>query len=134
MLRQAVVFAVMAFGFAIGFAPASAQLLAPTPSDWMDQLDREHRKLVSPSGHVHAKGQVRAIDLGSGAAPSVTILTEDMESADGTIKMRAMEMPFHVTNRRMLKDLRPGDFVKFEVARLKNAVMITDIRKSPGSR
>lgn len=134
MLRQAVTIAAMAFGFAIGFAPAAAQILAPTPSEWMDKLDREHRNLVSPSGHVHAKGQIRAIDMGSGAAPSVTILTEDMESADGSIKMQAMEMPFHVTNRRMLKDLRPGDFVQFEVARLKNAVMITDIRRSPQSR
>jgi Cu/Ag efflux protein CusF len=44
--------------------------------------------------------------------------------------MQAMEMPFHVTNRRMLRDLRPGDFVQFEVARLRNAVMITNIRRS----
>ena len=110
--------------------PAEAQTLTTTPSEWMEKLDREHRYLVSPSGHVHAKGQIRAIDPGSGAAPSVTILTEDMQSADGSIRMRAMEMPFHVTNRRMLKDLRPGDFVQFEVAKLRNAVMITGIRKS----
>jgi len=109
---------------------AAAQTLTTTPSEWMEKLDREHRYLISPLGHVHAKGQIRAIDTGSGAAPSVTILTEDMQSADGSIRMRAMEMPFHVTNRRMLKDLRPGDFVQFEVAKLRNAVMITDIRKS----
>lgn len=130
ILRQAVVFAAIAFGFATGFMSAAAQTLTTTPSEWMEKLDREHRYLISPSGHVHAKGQIRAIDTGSGAAPSVTILTEDMQSADGSIRMRAMEMPFHVTNRRMLKDLRPGDFVQFEVARLRNAVMITDIRKS----
>ena len=63
-------------------------------------------------------------------AASVTILTEEMESADGSIRMRAMEMPFHVTNRRMLKGLRPGDLVEFEAARLRNAVMITNIRKA----
>ncbi|MEW6397163.1 MAG: copper-binding protein [Pseudomonadota bacterium] len=129
-MRLAVVFAAMALGYAIGFMPAAAQMLTSTPSAWMDKLDREHKYLVSPSGHVHAKGQIQAIDTGSGAAPSVTILTEDMASADGSIVMRAMEMPFHVTNRRMLRDLRPGDFVQFEVARLRNAVMITNIRRS----
>jgi len=41
-----------------------------------------------------------------------------------------MEMLFHVTNRRMLKGLRPGDLMEFEAARLRNAVMITNIRKA----
>ncbi|MBJ7406429.1 MAG: copper-binding protein [Bradyrhizobium sp.] len=129
-MRQAVVFVAIALGSAAGIVPAAAQTLTSTPSEWMEKLNREHRYLVSPSGHVHAKGQIKAIDSGLGAAPSVTILTEDMQSADGSIRMQAMEMPFHVTNRRMLKDLRPGDFVQFEVARLRNAVMITNIRKS----
>lgn len=129
MRQAATVSAAIVFGLAIFFDLAVAQILTPTPSEWMDKLDREHKQLVSPSGHVHARGQVQAIDMGPGAA-SVTILTEDMKSADGSIRMPAMEMPFHVTNRRMLKGLRPGDFVEFEAARLKNAVMITDIRKA----
>lgn len=129
-MRQVVVFsAATAFSLAILLNPAIAQILAPTPSEWMDKLDREHKYLVSPSGHVQAKGQVRSVDVGPGAA-SVTILTEDMESSDGSIRVRAMEMPFHVTNPRMLKGLRSGDFVEFEVARLRNAVMITNIHKA----
>jgi len=56
-------------------------------------------------------------------------LTEQMESPDKTIWMTAMRMVFHVTNRRMLDGLRPGDAVEFEAARLRNAVMITNIRK-----
>ena len=95
----------------------------------MDKLDREHNYLVSPSGHVHARGQVQAVDMGPGAA-SVAIMTEEMKSADGSIRMLAMEMLFHVTNRRMLKGLRPGDLMEFEAARLRNAVMITNIRKA----
>ena len=129
MRQAAAVLAAITFGLATLFSPAVAQMLTPTPSEWMDKLDREHKHLVSPSGHVHARGQVQALDMGPGAA-SVTILTEDMESPDGSIRMRAMEMPFHVTNPRMLKGLRPGDFVEFEAARLRNAVMITNIRKA----
>ncbi len=129
MRQAAAVLAAITFGLATLFSPSVAQMLTPTPSEWMDKLDREHKHLVSPSGHVHARGQVQAVDMGPGAA-SVTILTEDMESPDGSIRMRAMEMPFHVTNPRMLKGLRPGDFVEFEAARLRNAVMITNIRKA----
>ena len=95
----------------------------------MDKLDREHNYLVSRSGHAHARGRVLAVDMGPGAA-SVTIMTEEMISADGSIRMQAMEMPFHVTNSRMLNGLRPGDLVEFEAARLRNAVMITNIRKA----
>ncbi len=128
-MRQAAVSTAIAFGLALFLRPAAAQILTPTPSEWMDKLDREHNYLVSPSGHVHARGQVQAVDMGPGAA-SVTIMTEEMKSADGSIRMLAMEMLFHVTNRRMLKGLRPGDLMEFEAARLRNAVMITNIRKA----
>ena len=96
------------------------------PSDWLDKLDREHNRLVSKDGHVHARGQVQAIDIGPG---TVTILSEEMASPDKSIWMPAMRMVFHVTNRRVLGGLRPGDKVEFEAARLRNAVMITKIRK-----
>jgi Cu/Ag efflux protein CusF len=99
-----------------------------TPSDWLDRLDRDHNKLVSPAGHVHARGRVQAVDIQRPG--SITILIDAVESADRTIRMPAMEMPFHVTNRRMLHGLRVGDVVDFEAARLKNAVMITSIRKA----
>jgi len=105
--------------------PANAQDLA-TPSDWLDRLDREHNQMVSKGGHVHARGQIEAVDIGPG---TVTILSEEMESPDKTIWMPAMRMVFHVTNRRMLQGLKRGDDVEFEAARLRNAVMITNIRK-----
>lgn len=106
--------------------PAQAEPL--TPSVWLDQLDRDHNKLVSPRGHVHARGRVQAVD--AQRPGSITILVDALESADRTIRMPAMEMPFHVTNWRMLQGLRTGDMVDFEAARLKNAVMITNIRKA----
>ena len=107
-------------------AARSQELL--TPSDWLDKLDRDHNKLVSPAGHVHARGRVQAVD--TQRPGSITILNDAIESADRTIRMPAVEMPFHVTNRRMLQGLRAGDIVDFEAARLKNAVMITSIRKA----
>lgn len=129
-MREApIIAAAIACSLAFFAGSAVGQLLAPTPSEWLEQLDREHNQLVSPAGHVQARGQVRAVDPGPGAA-SVTILVEPMESSDRSIRMQAMEMPFHVTNRRMLKGLRPGDAVEFEATRLKNAVMVTNIRKA----
>jgi len=98
-----------------------------TPSDWLDKLDRDHR-MVSPAGHVRARGRVLDVDMERPG--SITILVDAIESADKTIRMPAMEMPFHVTNRRMLQGLRAGDVIDFEAARLKNAVMITSIRKA----
>jgi Cu/Ag efflux protein CusF len=127
-MRQTAIFAAVAVCLAAFFSPAGAQPLIATQSDWMDKLDRQHNRLVPPSGHVHARGKIQTIDTGPGA--SITIFTEKMESPDGSIRMQAMEMPFHVTNRHMLKGLRPGDLVEFEAARLKNAVMITNIRKA----
>ncbi len=107
-------------------AAHSQELLSP--GDWLEKLDREHNKLVSPAGHVHARGRVLDVDIERPG--SITILIDAVESADKTIRMPAMEMPFHVTNRRMLQGLRRGDVVDFEAARLKNAVMITGIQKA----
>jgi Cu/Ag efflux protein CusF len=98
-----------------------------TGGNWLEKLDRDHKKMVSPAGHVHARGRVQAVDMERPG--SITILVDAIESADKTIRMPAMEMPFHVTNRRMLQGLRAGDVIDFEAARLKNAVMITNIRK-----
>ena len=98
-----------------------------SPSDWLEKLDRDHNKMVSPAGRVHARGRVQAVDMERPG--SITILVDAIESADKTIRMPAMEMPFHVTNRRLLQGLRAGDVIDFEAARLKNAVMITSIRK-----
>ena len=95
-------------------------------SAWLDRLDREHNNIVSRAGHVHATGQVESVDVGPG---TVTLWTKEIQSSDKSIWMPAMRMVFHVTNRRMLKGLRPEDTVVFEAARLRNAVMITDIRK-----
>lgn len=98
-----------------------------SPSDWLEKLDRDHNKMVSPAGHVHARGRVQTVDMERPG--SITILVDAIESADKTIRMPAMEMPFHVTSRRLLQGLRAGDVIDFEAARLKNAVMITGIRK-----
>ncbi len=107
---------------------AHSQDLLSSGGNWLDKLDREHNKLVSPAGHVHARGRVLDVDMERPG--SITILIDAVESADKTIRMPAMKMPFHVTNRRMLQGLRSGDVIDFEAARLKTAVMITRIRKA----
>lgn len=99
-----------------------------TPSAWLEQLDREHHKMVSPAGHVHATGQVEEVDVGPG---TIILWTGEIQSRDGSIWMPPMRMKFHATNRRMLQGLKPGDAVAFEAARLRNSVMITSIRKLP---
>ncbi len=105
--------------------PASGQQ-AMAPSEWLDKLDREHDQMVAKAGHAHAKGQVESVDPGPGI---VAILCEEIQSPDKTIWMPPMRMVFHVTNRRMLDGLKSGDAVQFEVARLRGAVMVTNIRK-----
>jgi Cu/Ag efflux protein CusF len=97
------------------------------PSEWLDKLDRDHDNLVSKSGHAHARGKIEVIDSGPG---TITLLAEEMESPDKSIWMPTMRMVFHVTNRRILEGLQPGDAVEFEAARLRGAVMITNIRKT----
>ena len=104
---------------------ASGQELA-SPSAWLDKLDRQHRHLVSPEGHVRAKGRVDAVDDAPG---TITLIADEMRSPDNTIWMPAMRMVFHVTNRLMLAGIRPGDIVEFEAARLRGAVMIVSLRK-----
>lgn len=105
--------------------PVHAQELT-SPSEWLDTLDREHDHLVSKFGHVHARGKVQVVDVGPG---TITLITEEMQSPDKSIWMPAMRMVFHVTNRGILGGLQPGDVVEFEAARLRGAVMITNLRK-----
>ena len=108
------------------FVSSAGAQQSMTPSAWLDKLDREHDHVVSKGGHVHARGRIQAIDTGPG---TITILAEEMESSDKSIWMPAMRMVFHVTNRRMLAGLKPGDLILFRAARLRNAVMITNISK-----
>lgn len=118
-------FTALTLMLALASASASGQATV-NPSEWLDRLDRHHRHLVSQQGHAHAKGHVQEIDAGPG---TITLVAEEMRSADDTIWMPAMRMVFHVTNRQLLTALRPGDWVAFEAARLRGAVMIVDLRK-----
>jgi Cu/Ag efflux protein CusF len=97
-----------------------------TPGAWLERLDREHHNMVSPAGHVHAKGVVEAVDAGG----IITLWHTEISNKEKTIWMPPMRMTFHVINRRMLRDISPGDVVQFEAARLRNAVMITKLRKA----
>jgi len=99
-----------------------------TPSAWLERLDRDHHRMVSPAGHVHASGRVEDVDAGPG---TITLWTGEIQNSDRSIWMPPMLMKFHVTNRRLLRGLQPGDAISFEAARLRNAVMITSIRKLP---
>jgi Cu/Ag efflux protein CusF len=96
------------------------------PGEWLDRLDREHRQLVSPEGHARAKGHVEAVDNGPGI---ITLISDEVQSPDKTVRMPEMRMVFHVTNRQLLEGIRPGDIVEFEAARLRGAVMIVSVRR-----
>jgi Cu/Ag efflux protein CusF len=72
-------------------------------------------------------GRVEAVDIGPGI---ITLWSTEIQSPDRTIWMPPMRMTYHVTHRRMLRGVQPGDVVEFEAARLRNAVMITKLRKA----
>ena len=74
------------------------------------------------------RGQIEAVDVEGGI---VTMWHRELGSPDRSIWMPGMRMVFHATNRAMLRGLRPGDRVAFEAVRLRNAVMVTSIRKLP---
>ncbi|MBX9826085.1 MAG: copper-binding protein [Xanthobacteraceae bacterium] len=127
MRAAAVAFAIVT-NLSLAFVgPADAQMFA-TPSTWLERVDREHYKMVPRNGHVHATGHVEEVDSGSG---TITLWTGEIQSPDRSIWMPPMRMTFHVTNRRVLRGLQFGDSVAFEAARLRNAVMITNLRKLP---
>ncbi|MBI2738992.1 MAG: copper-binding protein [Rhodospirillales bacterium] len=105
--------------------PANSQQTM-SPSEWLDKYDREHDEQIARAHHVHARGEVLGVDAGLG---TVTILSEEMHRPDKTVSMPSMIMVFHVTNRAMLQGLESKDVVEFEAARLRNAVMITNIKK-----
>lgn len=101
------------------------QAHAQERSSLLDELDRAHLH-VAPERHVHSRGRVESVDAEQG---TVTMWHWELDSPDKGIWMPHMRMVFHVTNRRLLKGLNPGDEVTFQAARLRNAVMVTKIRK-----
>ncbi len=110
----------------LSVSQANAQDYA-TPSAWLYHLDRNHHNMVSPAGHVYAKGVVEAVDAGPGI---ITLWHIEISNRDRSIWMPPMRMTFHVTSRRMLRDIAPGNVVQFEAARLRSAVMITKLQKA----
>jgi Cu/Ag efflux protein CusF len=97
--KRSFILAVASLTAALAVSPIKAQELT-SPSEWLDKLDREHDRLVSKSGQVHARGKVQVVDVGSG---TITLITEEMQSPDKSIWMPAMRMVFHVTNRLCCK-------------------------------
>lgn len=73
-------------------------------------------------------GQIEAVDLDDG---TITIRHVELQSPDKSIWMPAMRMVFHAINSGMLNGLHAGDRVDFEAVRLRNAVMLTRLRKLP---
>lgn len=114
---------------AIVISAAIVSTVAPSPArdDFLKTLDREHEVLVPQSGHAHATGQVKTVDIESG---TVRIASLAIESPDKSISRPPAEALFHVTNRDLLRGLEPGDMVEFQVARIRGAVMITKLKKA----
>lgn len=81
--------------------------------------------LVVMSGPVRAQainGQVEKIDL---AAARITLRHEAIPKLD----MDEMTTGYAVTDRTLLKDLKPGDFVEFDADRVKGHYVVTTLRK-----
>ena len=72
-------------------------------------------------------GQVVKVDAERG---KVTLKHERINS----IKMAAMTMPFRVADRSMLSALKPGDKVKFSVAKVDDELVITQLITSKVQR
>lgn len=108
-------------------SPAGSQQTL-SPSEWLDRYDREHDVAIGRPHHVHARGLVLKVDIDRA---TVTILSEELADPDNAVLMPAMIMVFPVTNRKILQALQPRDDVHFEAARLRNTVVITNIRKVP---
>jgi Cu/Ag efflux protein CusF len=102
--------------------PAQAQ----QPSSLLGELDRAHVR-IPPDRHVHSRGRIESVDIEQG---TVTMWHWELGSLDKSVWMPAMRMVFHVTNRSILRGLNPGDEVTFQATRLRNALMITKIRKN----
>jgi Cu/Ag efflux protein CusF len=111
---------------------AASPALALDRNSLIEQLDRTHTE-IDPRRHVNSYGEIESIDVDQG---TVTLQHVPLESPDKSIWMPVMRMVFHVTNRRKLNGLKPGDWVTFEAVRMRNALMVTNIRKFPleGSR
>lgn len=106
--------------------PASASM---TGVEWLKSMEQmQATKGLPPSRHVRSQGTVEALDAGPG---TVNIFHLELRSPDGRIWMPAMNMVFHVTSRKMLNGLKPGDHIHFIVGRHRGAVMITHIDKIP---
>ena len=92
-----------------------------------EELDRAHSH-AGQQRHVHSRGRVEAVDVDAGV---ITMWHWELSSPDKSVWMPGMRMVFHTTKRAMLRSLKPGDHVAFEAVRLRNALMITKIQKSP---
>lgn len=125
MIRTDLRFALALGGALIFFPPASA-MASMSGVQWLDLMQRA-QNVRDHRGHVHSRGQLRAVDHGAGA---VTILHPKVASPDKGIWMPSMVMVFHVTNPAKLRSLRPGDMVEFAAARRRGAIMVTDIRQA----
>lgn len=125
MLRV-LVCALLAGLFMTATLPAFASM---TGVEWLTLMEQiQATNGLPPSRHVRTQGTVEALDAGPG---TVNIFHSELQSPDGSIWMPAMYMVFHVTSRKLLNGLKPGDHIHFIVGRHRGAVMITHIDKIP---
>jgi Cu/Ag efflux protein CusF len=115
---------IMTAAFAAPLGLLSFGANAQQQSGLMSELDRAHTQ-IDHEKHVYSLGTVESVDIGQG---TMTIWHAELESPDKSIWMPTMRMTFHVTSKRMLKGLKPGDRIGFEAVRMRNAVLVTKIR------
>lgn len=98
-------------------------------AEWLTRMEQiQAAKEIPSSRHVRAQGTVDQVDEGSG---TISVFHPELRSPDSSIWMPAMHMVFHVTSKKMLNGLKPGDHIHFIVGRHRGAVMITHIDRRP---
>lgn len=94
---------------------------------WLAGCSREAGQVTGQdSGKVTSKGRVESVDAEQG------IVTLNHEELPGL--MMAMTMPFAVAGKELLKDLKEGDAVEFDVEQRAQGLTIVAFRKiHPGA-
>ena len=117
MTSARLLISIAAFTLAFSAVPAHAQGTGMT-------IEAKPATEASSSAPPYVNGEVRAVDVANGV---ITLQHEDIPN----LNMSAMTMPFAVADKKLLKDLKPGDKVRFQVDTVKGAIVVTTLERKP---
>lgn len=101
----------------LAFALALSSLASPATA----QPVQASSTAVSPAAADMSEGEVRKVDREAG---KLTIKHGPIKNLD----MPAMTMVFHVTDAKLLENVKPGDKVRFVAANEGGKYLVTDLR------